>query len=260
MAILQELKVRQIHDALRLACEKNIPMTVSIQEDGIWTNLRSRFLNMMRDKIFIEIPGEPEGGISREFPPNQNLGISFKLKHHKHICNAVVFGMQQLRMDDGLEIPTLVLRFPVKMQRLQRRAFNRVDIPEGKIARASFWLGGKDAEPTGGEEESPVWTGQLTNLSAGGFQVAAGDDPTQVVEQGDVVGVRLSFGAGVKSIYADAQFRHLGWGEDGKILMGFQFVGLDHTHEGREALTQISDLVRIYQYEQNTDRTQKIRQ
>jgi c-di-GMP-binding flagellar brake protein YcgR len=133
------------------------------------------------------------------------------------------------------------------MQRLQRRAYLRVDVPACRIVRASYWIGGRAAEPAGTTVDCPVWSGQVTNISAGGFQLAADANAAEALEVGDTVGVRLIFGAGRESVYADAQYRHHERTLDGHVLMGFQFMGLDQTTEGRAALRIVSEAVNEFQ-------------
>jgi c-di-GMP-binding flagellar brake protein YcgR len=124
------------------------------------------------------------------------------------------------------------------MHRMQRRAFLRVDVPHNRVVRVAFWLGGQDAEPTKSNPDRPVWFGRVTNLSAGGFQASCDDEGPKLLESGETVGVRISFGAADQTVRADAQFRHL-IESAGKAHVGFQFVGLAQTSEGRRALQMI---------------------
>ena len=93
----------------------------------------------------------------------------------------------------------LVICRPSRMQRLQRRAYIRAEVPPNRIVRASFWLGGRTAEPTGGSPTTPVWSGRVVNLSAGGFQLHTDAAAASDVEIGDAVGVRVVFGMGGQS-------------------------------------------------------------
>ena len=125
------------------------------------------------------------------------------------------------------------------MRRAERRLRDRVDLPARAVARASFWLGGRQAEPAGTSPERPVWPGRVANLYAGGFQLVTRSDVTEALEIGETVGVRLVFGAGCDTVYSDAQIRHMRHVDD-QALLGFQFLGLAHTPAGRQALQVIS--------------------
>ena len=62
--------------------------------------------------------------------------------------------------------------------------------------RISFWLGGQDSEPVGTTPDRPVWSGRITDISAGGFQTLVTSDVAMAIDLGDTVGLRITFGAG----------------------------------------------------------------
>ena len=68
-----------------------------------------------------------------------------------------------------------------------------------------------------------------------------------MLDVGDSVGVRLSFGSGQESVYANAQLRHVAAEGSGQWSIGFQFVGLTQTAEGRETLKFIGQKVTEFQ-------------
>ena len=246
MPVLQELNSQQIDEAVGGATKKNVPLTITVRSGQKWTNLHSRAVALEDKHICIEPPKADYAMTPHDFTPAQKVGLSFKLKHYKHICSATVVGPTNLRQDGGTIVPVLSLCWPLHMQRLQRRAYRRVDVPPGKIVRASFWLGGQVAEPQGTSVERPVWSGQVANISAGGFQLAMGEDLTDLLEVGETAGVRMVFGLGEQTVYCDAQLRHVAI-EHGQCQIGFQFAGLALTAQGREALSLITERVTEYQ-------------
>jgi c-di-GMP-binding flagellar brake protein YcgR len=248
MALLQDLHIDQINEAVALAAERTVPVTVTVKSQQSWTNLRSRLLSVDEGHLLLEPPTESGEAPPREFSPGQKVGLSFKLKHYKHICTCVVTGTRRWALADGTEVPALSVCGPARMQRIQRRAYIRADVPANRIVRASFWLGGREHEPSGSTTESPVWSGRVTNLSAGGFQVHTADDVSDGLEIGETVGVRMIFGAGEQTIYADAQYRHQETDGD-QFVLGFQFIGLDQTRQGRNTLKEISIKVSEFQRE-----------
>lgn len=247
MAMLQELNTRRIDEVLEEAAQRNVPATITVRLGESWANFHSRMIQISPERLLVQLPMPHENQPPHEFSPAERIGVSFKLKHHKHIFQATVAGVVQMTLDDGSTVPVLSLCLPTRMQRLQRRAYLRVDVPANRIVRASFWLGGRAAEPAGATPEQPVWSGLVTNISAGGFQLVAENGAAQTIEPGFTVGVRLSFGAARDSVYADAQFRHAEPGPGGSDLLGFQFMGLDQTPEGRQSLRVISENVGEFQ-------------
>jgi len=245
MATLQELTNAQIDEAIRSAVDKQVPATATLRSASGWVNLHTRFLAAAGPHLLLTMPaGEGDAG-PRSFALADKVGISFKLKHHKHVFTAVVVA-SETRTEGGETISALRVCNPSKMQRLQRRAFLRVDVPANRIVRGSFWLGGSEAEPAGTTVDRPVWQGRVTNISAGGFQLLTGAECLASLEIGEMVGVRLVFGAGQSAVYADAQYRHTEERE-GQALLGFQFLGLPLTPQGRQTLEIISAKVAEFQ-------------
>ncbi len=242
MAILQQLDNRQINEVLAAAMAKTVPLTLTRRQGNGWCSLRSRLLATRGEHLLVEMPTLLHGEAPDPIAPAEKLGVSFKLKHHKHLFSGTVVGVQRWALPGGEDVEALCICSPTKMQRLQRRAYQRADIPAGRIVRAAFWLGGCEAEPAGVSQERPVWSGRLSNISAGGFQLVTGIEATDVIDVGDTMGVRVSFGAAEDVIFADAQLRHIeATGE--QVLLGFQFVGLGQTPEGRDTLALISEKV-----------------
>lgn len=244
MPVLQELKDTQIGQAIEEAVGRLVPVCVTVPDGDRWANFHSRMVGAGDVRFQIELPTD-RNGAPHEFAPAERIGLSFKIKHHKHIFSATVAGVGQYRLHDGTDVPVLELCYPTGMQRLQRRAYMRVDIPPNRIVRASFWLGGRLDEPAGTTLQTPVWSGRVANLSAGGFQMIVGADSANALEVGDPAGVRLAFGAAGETVYADAQFRHAEIDGE-KAMLGFQFIGLGQTPEGCDALDMISAKVAEY--------------
>lgn len=246
MSVLQELDVAQIDELTAAAVEKTVPAIITVSVGNTWANLHTRVLALWGSHMLLEMPCAELAGVPHEFAPAERIGVNFKLKHHKYIFSATVVGQERIRQDDGSHLPVLAVVAPTRMQRLQRRAFLRADVPANRIVRVSFWLGGRDCEPAGTDSDHAVWSGQVLNISAGGFQLSAEPNAASALEEGDSVGLRVVFGAGGETVYADAQFRHVEL-RDGRALMGFQFIGLTETPAGRVALQLISAKVSEFQ-------------
>ncbi len=239
MPVLQELDTPQINEVIVTACEKSVPAIITVPNELSWSNLHTRILAVRDAHVLLEMPPIESGKAPHEFVPAERIGISFKLRHHKHIFAGTVVGQERLPDADGVDMPVLVVVTPSRMQRLQRRAFIRVDVPPNRIVRASFWLGGFEAEPSGTSAEHPVWSGSVVNFSAGGFQLATKAKAIDGLEVGDAVGARLVFGTGGEAVFADAQVRHVDINGE-RADIGFQFLGLTETPDGRIALQMIS--------------------
>ncbi len=253
MATLQHLSGRQIDDVIRAASERRVPVTITVRSGQSWASLRGRMIDVREGHVWLELPESDHR--ARRFEPADKAGVSFKLKHHKHIFTGTVARLDEAGGEQGEPVPVLRVCSPTRMHRMQRRAFQRVDVPANRVVRASFWLGGRDAEPAGPSPQQPVWSGRVTNVSAGGFQVATADAGPEVLRVGEAIGVRLSFGVGDRPVYADAQFRHAQTEDDGTSYIGFQFIGLAQTAEGRHAMQVIGSKAAQFQREAAGGRT-----
>ncbi len=245
MPSLRDLDSRQIDQAIKDAVERRIPAALTVRRDRRWVTLHAQFLAQRQRHLLLELPGSPEGS-KPPFEPGDKVGLTFKLKHHKHICSVTVAATQQVRFDDGRELPVLSVCFPPRMQRLQRRAFERVDVPANRVVRASFWLGTHQDEPTSSGADRCVWVGRVVNLSAGGFRLLADAPTAEALDVGDAIGVRLSFAVAEEAVYADAQIRHVET-DAGSAVLGFQFIGLDQTAEGKKAMELLAGKIAEYQ-------------
>jgi hypothetical protein len=272
MALLQELDLDQINEVLEQASLRQVPVTITVRLENRWANYPSRILEVRDEHILLERPimrpaprdtGESEGAIQEtfqssephEFVPAEKIGLSFKLKHYKHVFCTTVTGFENVELpfsataggDTPIVLSTLVVCCPMQMQRLQRRAFLRATVPPNRIVRASFWLGGWQDEPAGANRQTPVWLGTVSDISAGGLQILTDANVASAFQMENPVGMRLVFGAGDQTVYADAQFRHVQPAGD-KAMIGFQFIGLAQTPQGRHALDLISKKVGEYHH------------
>jgi hypothetical protein len=68
----------------------------------------------------------------------------------------------------------------------------------------------------------------------------------EAVEPGDVVGIRLVFGMGEQTVYADGELRHAEMVTD-KAYLGFKFIGLEQTQEGTTTLQVIARKISEFQ-------------
>jgi c-di-GMP-binding flagellar brake protein YcgR len=244
MAKLQEMTQEQISDVLKGAIERQVPVTVTLKRGNAWVSCHTRLVSIQDPHVLLGPLHVHDGEEMPQIQPAEKVGLSFKLKHYKHIFTVTAVGNEAV---EGAA-DSLAVCFPNSMHRLQRRAYIRAEVPHGRIVRASFWMGGRDNEPENADPNQPVWSGRLTNISAGGFQIIAGSDTYTdmcCLEEGETVGARLAFEAGSESVYVDAQFRRTDQ-INGQTLLGFQFVGLAQDRKGRQGLQYISAKVAEY--------------
>jgi len=240
MALLQELSRGQIRQGLSEALRRNTPVNVTCRVDGRWHSLRSRLLALTPDAVWLARPvGRDADGV--EVHAGMELGFSFKLKHHKHIFNLPVDAAGEYGTAAGEAIGAIRVVVPPRMQRVQRRAYLRAEVPRNRSILATFRLGGSDGD------NGPTWEGWVTDISAGGFQVRLAHHGAPEMDLGDPVGVAIVAGQEFAPIEAAAQFRQTHVDERGVIHHGFQFVGLNESARGRRTLQRIGQIVCDFQ-------------
>jgi c-di-GMP-binding flagellar brake protein YcgR len=220
-------------------------VAVTCQINSEWKNLRSKALQRTSQGLWLEYPACGEDP-AVEIGPGTKLGLSFKLKHHKHIFNAIVEEVGQAESPDGRPTRAIRLPIPYRVHRVQRRAYQRVDVPRNRSVLGTFWRGGLSAAAQA-NQLGLVWEAWLTNISAGGFQVRLSGRSAPDLEVGDLVGVRIDLGQDYRDVLVNAQFRQQHEDGRGVAYQGFQFIGLHESTRGREMLRRIAGIVCEFQ-------------
>jgi hypothetical protein len=78
---------------------------------------------------------------------------------------------------------------PLGGRQITNRLFDRVAVPSGQRVSAMFWPGGLELPPVENSPETPVWFGDLVDLSVGGFALRAQHEVRTLLSAGDIVGV-----------------------------------------------------------------------
>ncbi|MDY7010903.1 MAG: PilZ domain-containing protein [Planctomycetota bacterium] len=250
MPLIQELDRSQIDMCLSEAVRRQVPVSMTCRIRGVWYNLRSGIIRQSCDKLWLKFPAnQADTAEDRpEITEGLMLGLTFKLGHHKHIFNTPIKAVCPIATDSGESLIAVCVPVPSNIQRVQRRAYCRVDVPPNRSVLATFWYGGQNGD------KSLKWEGWVTNISAGGFQVRLPNRSAPNLSIGDVIGVRIKVGQEFKPVSADAQFRQCISDGRGVVMLGFQFVGLNESQRGRETLERIGQIVRGFRRHQGRRR------
>lgn len=242
---LHNLTIGQIVETVGTAAERHFPVDVSVW-NGSWILLKSRLVGVENEHMFIEFPRGETGGLP-DFTPAMKIGLAFKVRNHKYMCPVRVVGTTDRSTGDGDTQRCLELCYPTRMDRLQKRHYARVDIPEGSIVRVALWAGGKDDEPRQ-PEAGVVSIGRVRDISAGGLQAVLPPDTAPAFDEGMPIGCRITFGTGTGRdvVSVDAQVRCCGRVEEG-FRLGMKFLGLEQTREGKERLGVILRNMKTFQ-------------
>lgn len=246
MSVQQEVAATEIHEIVESSAMRNTPVAITCQIGGSWRSYRSRFLGLRDGELWVEYP-QPEPG--REAPQvdlGSRLGAAFKQRHHKYVFTAAVLQVADFALAGGAAVRGVQIEWPVKMQRLQRRAFYRAGVPSDRPAFVEFWQGSPGQDPRGALREKLLYTGKLLDISAGGVRLQLIGDRNPQLQTGDPVGMLLKLHGLDEPLRVGGQFRHAARDEFGTTL-GIQFMGLTESGDGRKLFHSISRIVCEYQ-------------
>ncbi len=176
---------------------------------------------------------------------DEPLGVAFRLGHKKCMFSTVA---QASETRDGETY--LRVTWPKDLKTFQRRVFDRVAPPRGTIVPVRFWAEEHNASTTATARN--VHNGQLEDLSAGGMRVKTGD--LSNIQLGGTYRCVFTAQPGSPTLILDTVLRHREATDSGRASLGFHFLGLEMTPEGRKLLDRIVHIVKQFQRTRNRRR------
>ncbi len=240
MAFLEDLTPEDVKETLARLADGNLPVSLTVRYQSRWVTFETRVIAEKAGVFWVELPKTDHLPTPYEFQPSEQVGMTFSLGHRKYVYSAMVIGKESYRLDPEAQNPRMALRLDAgdRMQRVERRLHERLNLAGQAANRASFWLGGSGARAADGEIDGPVWSGRVLNLSTGGLLVRASFEAVKYVEVGDILGVHVHFGTGKADATLDGQVRHCD--RDGEMaLIGIQFIELAEALDGNRAIQAI---------------------
>ncbi|HUW84318.1 MAG TPA: PilZ domain-containing protein [Phycisphaerae bacterium] len=224
------------------AASKRTPAVLSCKDGQQWVSVKSRLLDASQadGRLVVEYPAGQQGQRAPDITRGQYVGVAFRRGHKKCVFGSYVVGKERFQLDRRNLVGALMLGWPAEIGQFQRRAYFRVEVPPGQTVATYLWPGGATARPRAGSPGWPLYVTQLVDLSAGGFrvEVPVDEDPKFAVEQ--TVGMEFVVEPNRPPIIADANFRHSEPGPEGRVHLGFQFVGLELDGRGRTLLERLA--------------------
>ena len=230
---------KECTNLLETALLKRLPLTITNKDvENNWQVYKSHILSIQGRRMVIAMPSPHTNSAPMEPAQGQEIAATFKKGYNKCLFVTRIISQGRTELEPGNFIPSVTLYMPEQVEKIQRRAYERTDVPKGEPIPVTFWST---------SESDQKFHGQLLNLSAGGIGVsAAGDQVPRFIDdqQCQVQFVPLP---GQEPILALARFRHVGDpDENDSARLGFQFIALEATEEGRNLLRRIGRVVTIY--------------
>ncbi|MHC4386346.1 MAG: PilZ domain-containing protein [Planctomycetota bacterium] len=227
----------EIKDMLTDACLKKSPVVASFTSEGKWRILELKIEGFTDDTINFstETPCE---NLQKELP----VGICIHLGHFKYLFDTTVQTMEiqgQSRQ--------VLLDFPSKTERIQRRMYHRQPVPPDMKVKVLFWHRGY-LDDANGKPEELYWQGRLLNLSAGGAQFEIEIEQKKHFKVGQLLGIQFTPMSYQKPLLLESHVKYLNeQSDDTYFRIGVELLGLEAGPEGREILTRLLEVIAEYE-------------
>lgn len=231
------------------AVQCSVPCEMSYVSRGKWHRTGVKILNINNKSLTLRISNDPGAAFIQI---NRPVSITFELKRQKCILESKIIGLDAV-ISNGMSGNIMIER-PVSLEKMKRRAYERVSIPPEMNVEALFWHRGH----ADNSAESPLescWQGQLIDLSAGGTQLRVDKYRQSNFREGQIVGIRFTPLPYKKTLIVEGRIKHIAGSNDDKdiITLGIEFMGLEANADGRSKIEQIMSAVTVYQEKQNLE-------
>jgi len=241
---------------LQTAIEKEIPAIMSYLSKGKWHVAKVVLTDLGATRFDVNVsPRRKPHPINIRV--DQPVGISFKYDYGKFIFETMVVGLTpSAEPADG---GTIALAIPDRMELVQRRSYFRVEVPKTLRVKVTLWHR-SSTETDHPEPPEHYWECRLTDISAGGAQIAIDSAQAQNFKKGQYITLRFTPVPYELPLMFNAQIRSVLPTADGKdVCFGLQIVGLEASPEGRRVLARLVEIVeRYYQINQSGVRQQEM--
>jgi c-di-GMP-binding flagellar brake protein YcgR len=242
---------RRQNELLNEAVRRRTLIQLNCLHRGQWEVFQSRFLgiDLAEQELIIERPEMETGGADDtvSIEPGQNIGVAFRRGHRKHVFSTAVVGTVTLNSKKNKPTEALRLEWPETMQEMQRRLYYRVPIPPKITIPVDVW----DAKSNNTTEANAIYRGRLMDVSAGGLSISLPSDADPDWTQNQTLHCRFSPGRGERPLELNSRFRHAEPTDSGDRQIGLQFVGLDTSPNGQEAIRKISRMTQQFRHRQH---------
>ncbi|MCO6438727.1 MAG: PilZ domain-containing protein [Phycisphaerae bacterium] len=238
MSKTQNLTDQQRDRIILEAVRRRLHAALSFRTDSGWKTLKGRFCacGEENESVSISLLEWPEARDAQFAAGDVSVGCAFRFGHKKCMfCSSV----KNARVESDRML--IELTWPDRIQQVQRRLFERADVPPGAVIPVRFWR-----EVNGSTDQRRVMRhGQLEDLSVGGMRVQV-SDLSEVQREASYQCV-FTPRSGSPAVVLDAILRHHEPNANGRISLGLQFVGLETTQEGRRVIDRLVQTVQYFQ-------------
>jgi len=225
----------QSNDTLHWAIQERTHLRITVRLAREWTEVASQFLGgeMLKTLVLQKFATQ----WTDRMLSGQLLPCSFRKGHRKYLFVSAVIDSTRIEID-GSKMDAYVLSWPEGIQQVQRRLYFRAAIPSDMALSVRIWnsvaaIG--HTLPT----ETPIDTGRLIDISAGGAQVEVNNPEKLIVDKSYLLEIGMPRPEAPIIVQAQARRNQTSPGSDhGRF--GMQFLSLDHSPRGQETLLRLA--------------------
>lgn len=237
MSHKETISSTEMVEFLQQACEKKASVVGSYQCEGKWRLLEMETCGFSEDFIAFRTDT-----LCKSLRKDQPVGICIHLDYYKYIFDTQVQAVET--QDTGWRV---LLDPPEKIERVQRRMYERESVPRNLKVKVLFWhrgyLDDHDQSP-----EEMYWQGLMLNLSAGGAQFEIDLAQKSNFRVGQLLGVQFTPMSYQKPFLLESHVRYLKENnENHHFKIGVEFLGLEASPEGRETLNRLLGIIAEYE-------------
>lgn len=215
--------------------------TISHLAKGLWHVAKGRIGAENRLTLQLDLCEENK---NLDLKIDQPVGIAFQ-----HGFNKIMFETTVVGFDPAGETDTsrrIMVTRPVSAERMHRRAYERVTVPDTLNIDVLFWHRGY-TDDHGGVPIDNYWQSKLLDLSAGGLLAEINSTHARDFRNGQLVGLQFTPLPYEKPLLLEGQIKHVASASESKTLqLGIEFVGLEANSDGREKLSRIAETLNTY--------------
>lgn len=224
---------------------------VSVKKAGIMTYLNGGKWQVMRvgilnctDQCVVVESQTGDKKATEQLRVNQPVGMSFQIDFVKYIFESTISGLES-SISSGSN-GRILIELPEKMQKIQRRAYQRQPVPKEMNVKVLFWHRGY-LDSIQKVPADHYWQGELVDLSAGGIRVTIELDKQDCFTIGQIIGIQFTPMCYQRPILVEGHLRYMSEDPAGVLYLGIEFLGLEASIEGRQILQRLLDTVEEYQ-------------
>lgn len=244
MSNTQTLNSNEILEVIEKTIDSAQVCVMSHLTKGKWHRLEVKIDSISRKSLIVELITNPTAGTDIQI--DQPVGITFEIDFTKYLFESNVIGFEPAINEE--QIGRIMIKKPITIEKMQRRSYKRVAVPNEMKVNTLFWHRGYDDNSTDVPLES-YWQGRMMNLSAGGAQITVTKEQYENFKPDQFIGMQFTPLPFEKPVLVEGQIKNIAVtpDDDQMISLGIEFLGLEASTDGRDKLNKIVETIEVYQ-------------